>query len=218
MSNITTDSIIIRNLSTGPLLANCYIVACAKTRQAGIIDPGGNPEKILAVLEEEDLQPVAIIDTHGHFDHIGANYAIKEATGAPLMIHPDDVFMLEQLPELAAQWGFRSLPSPAPDRLLNDGETIEIGNLSLQVIHTPGHSPGSVCLYNAENKALFSGDTLFSRSIGRTDLPGGDFNTIIDSIKTKLFDLPDDTIVYNGHTPDTSIGEEKAHNPFCGQS
>ena len=206
---------IIRSMPLGPLQANCFVVGCEATRQAAVIDPGGHAERVLSALQKDNLDLAAIINTHAHFDHVGANKALKEATGAPLMIHGLDAPMLARASEAAAAWGLRAEASPVPDRLLEDGDIIDCGNLRFKVIHTPGHSPGGSCYHIAEEKALFVGDTLFAGSIGRTDLPGGDYDTLITSIQTKLFILPDDTIVYNGHMEDTTIGEEKRSNPFC---
>jgi hydroxyacylglutathione hydrolase len=204
---------IIRSMQVGPLGANCYIIGCEETRHAAVIDPGGDADKILLALANDQLTLKAIINTHGHFDHVSANKALKKASGADLMIHPDDVPMLTHLAQGAAQWGMRSEDSPAPDRLLNEGDTIKVGTLELKVFHTPGHTPGGISLYT--EKAVFVGDTLFAGSIGRTDFPGGDFNTLISSIHHKLFALPDDTTVYTGHMEPTTIGKEKRYNPFC---
>lgn len=204
---------IIRSMQVGPLGANCYIIGCEETRHAAVIDPGGDADKILLALANDQLTLKAIINTHGHFDHVSANKALKKASGADLMIHPDDVPMLTHLAQGAAQWGMRSEDSPAPDRLLNEGDTITVGTIQLKVFHTPGHTPGGISLY--AEKAVFVGDTLFAGSIGRTDFPGGDFNTLISSIHNKLFTLPDDTTVYTGHMEPTTIGKEKRYNPFC---
>ena len=206
---------ILRTMPLGPLQANCYIVGCKATRQAAVIDPGGDVERILSALKQNDLQLTVILNTHAHFDHVGANKALKQATGAQLMIHQLDAPMLAHAAQAAAAWGLRSDESPLPDRLLADGDTIDCGRLQFNVIHTPGHSPGGSCFYLKTHNALFVGDTLFAGSIGRTDLPGGDYDTLISSIQTKLFVLPDDTIVYNGHMEETTIGEEKQYNPFC---
>ena len=207
---------ITRTLPVGPLQANCYVVGCEETRRAAVIDPGGDTDKILSALDKDNLKVSAIINTHGHFDHVGGNKALKEATDADLMIHELDAPMLTQLAQAAAAWGMRTENSPAPDRLLGDGDTVDAGNIRFNVIHTPGHSPGGICLYVEHENALFVGDTLFAGSIGRTDLPGGDYNTLISSIQTKLFSLPEETVVYNGHMEATSIGKEKKFNPYCG--
>ena len=206
---------IIRAMPVGPLQANCFVIGCEETREAAVIDPGGDAPRILSVLEKDQLKTVAIINTHGHFDHVGGNKAMKAATGADLMIHKLDAPMLEHLTQSAAAWGMQADESPSPDRLLEDGDVIEIGTLKLNVIHTPGHSPGGICLHVAESNALFVGDTLFAGSIGRTDLPGGDYNTLISSIQNKLFPLGDEIHIYNGHMEPTTIGQEKRFNPFC---
>ncbi len=206
---------IIRPMPVGPLQANCFIVGCERTRKAAIVDPGGDADRLLAALEQENLELGVIVNTHGHFDHVGGNKAVKEATGADLMIHKQDAPMLAHLTQAAAAWGMRAEESPAPDRLLEDGDRIDFGDLHFEVIHTPGHSPGGICLHVEAEQALFVGDTLFAGSIGRTDLPGGDYDTLIRSIQTRLFVLPEETTVYNGHMETTTIGREKRYNPFC---
>ncbi len=206
---------IVRPMPVGPLQANCFIVGCDETRKAAIVDPGGDADRLLSALKQENLELSVIVNTHGHFDHVGGNKAVKAATGAELMIHSQDAPMLAHLTQAAAAWGMKTDASPAPDRILEDGDDIDFGNLQFKVIHTPGHSPGGICLHVEAEKALFVGDTLFAGSIGRTDLPGGDYDTLIRSIQTKLFALPDETTVYNGHMQPTTIGQEKRYNPFC---
>ena len=204
---------IIKQLSVGPIQANCFILGCEKTKEAAVIDPGDEADRILLTLAESKLSVKYIINTHGHFDHVGANKRLKEVTGADLMIHKEDVPMLEQLTATAGSFGLSAENSPGPDKLLEDGETITFGEITLQVIHTPGHSRGGVSLYT--DGALFVGDTLFAGSIGRTDLPGGDYSVLIASIQNKLFPLGDDVTVYTGHGPETTIGHEKRTNPFA---
>lgn len=195
-------------------MANCYILGCERTKEAVVLDPGDEADKVLMTLSGDELKVKHIINTHGHFDHVGANKRLKEVTGAELMIHREDEPMLSELSTHARAFGLSADNSPGADRYLADNDRIEFGDHALTVIHTPGHSRGCICLYSEPDKVLFSGDTLFAGSIGRTDLPGGDFDTLISSIKTRLFNLPDDTVVYTGHGPETSIGREKKINPF----
>lgn len=203
---------IIESMEVGPIMANCYILGCEETKEAAVIDPGGDADRILMRLAELKLQVKQIINTHGHFDHVGANKKLKSATGAPILIHAEDAPMLTQLSSAAASFGLSAENSPKPDTSLSDGDTISFGNITLEVRHTPGHSPGGIALYTDGH--VFVGDTLFSGSIGRTDLPGGDYNTLISSVRKKLFTLPEETKVYCGHGPETTIGREKQYNPF----
>lgn len=205
---------ILKEMPVGPIMANCFILGCEDTRQAAVIDPGDEADRILMALAENKLTLKYIINTHGHFDHVGANKRLKEATGAQIVIHPQDAPMLSQLSITASAFGLSAENSPKADVLVEDGDTISFGNITLKVIHTPGHTPGGISLHTG--KALFVGDTLFQGSIGRTDLPGGDYATLINSIKKQLFILGDDTVVYTGHGPRTSIGTEKRFNPFVG--
>jgi hydroxyacylglutathione hydrolase len=205
--------VIIEQLTLGPIQANCFIVGCEKTHQAAVIDPGDEADKILVALAKSALKVTHIINTHGHFDHVGANRRIKTTTGAELLIHRLDAPMLGHLSASAAAWGLKAEDSPRPDRELEDGDTVAFGDITLKVIHTPGHTPGGIALYS--DGCVFVGDTLFAGSIGRTDFPGGDFDTLIASIQTKLFALPDDVRVYPGHMGTTTIGREKRENPFC---
>lgn len=203
---------IIKTLSVGPIMANCYIIGCEETKNAAVIDPGDEADRILLALSEEKLKVQYILNTHGHFDHVGANKRLKDVTGAKLAIHPDDIAMLESVNMAAASFGMSVENSPPPDLKIKEGDTIPIGNISLNVIHTPGHSPGGVSFHT--DGVVFVGDTLFAGSIGRTDFPGGDFDTLIASIKNKLFVLGDDVQALTGHGPATTIGQEKRTNPF----
>ena len=205
---------IIKTLPVGPIMANCFIVGCQETMQAAIIDPGDEAEKILQSVADSNLEVKTIINTHGHFDHVSANKGIHAATNAPILIHALDAPMLEHISASAANWGLSAENSPVPDRTLNDGDTIVFGNITLNVLHTPGHTPGGISLFTEGH--VFVGDTLFAGSIGRTDFPGGDFTTLKSSIQDKLFTLGDDVRVYTGHGPETTIGHEKQHNPFVG--
>ncbi|GAB6907015.1 Beta-lactamase domain protein [Desulfosarcina cetonica] len=213
---------IIRQMALGPIQANCYILGCEETRQAVVIDPGDDVDRILTTLAGDRLTVVHIINTHGHFDHVGANSRLKAVTGADILIHSDDASMLSQLAASAAAWGMHAENSPPADRLLENGDTITFGTHTLTVLHTPGHTPGGICLYTEYSqggeiqKAVFAGDTLFAGSIGRTDFPGGSFDVLINSIRTRLFTLDDDVRVYAGHMGNTTIGQEKRTNPFCG--
>jgi len=207
--------LIIKDLVVGPLMANCFIFGCKKTREAVVIDPGGDADKILLSLADSELEVKYIINTHGHFDHVCGNGKMKDATGADILIHPLDAPMLGMLSSNAAVFGISVENSPPCDQTIEEGETISFGNISLKVIHTPGHTPGGISLYT--DGIVFVGDTLFAGSIGRTDFPGGDYDTLISSIKTKLFDMEDDMRVLSGHGPETSIGSEKRFNPFVGQ-
>ena len=203
---------IIKELVVGPLMANCFICGCSKTKEAVVIDPGGDADTILLSLADAKLKVKYIINTHGHFDHVSANGKMKDATGADILIHPLDAPMLEKLSSNAAFFGVSVENSPPCDQTLEEGDTVSFGDVTLKVIHTPGHTPGGISLYT--NGVVFVGDTLFAGSIGRTDFPGGNFNTLISSIKTKLFNMKDDIRVFSGHGPETSIGIEKRHNPF----
>jgi glyoxylase-like metal-dependent hydrolase (beta-lactamase superfamily II) len=204
--------LIVKKLEVGPIMANCYILGCETTKEAVVIDPGDDADRILMALAKSELKVKYLINTHGHFDHAGANKRMKEATGAQIAIHPGDEPMLGELSKSAMMFGLATENSPPADLLLNDGDEISFGRITLKVIHTPGHSKGGICLYTKET--LFAGDTLFAGSIGRTDLPGGDYDTLISSIKDKLLKLDDQTLVYTGHGPETTIGKEKKINPF----
>lgn len=201
------DSVVV-----GPLGVNCYIIGCENTKEGVVIDPGDDAERIITAFSGRGLKIAHVLNTHGHFDHIGANRAIMEATGADLLIHEADVPFLTLADRAAAAFGVKGENSPPPDGFLRDGMTIAVGELELKVIHTPGHTSGGCCFYG--NGIVVTGDTLFADSIGRTDLPGGSLEALLDSIHGKLLGLPDDTVVYPGHGPSTTIGREKARNPY----
>jgi hydroxyacylglutathione hydrolase len=206
--------LIIEKLVVGDLQTNCYIVGDEATREGIVIDPGGDAAAILEAIQRAKLRIKLVVDTHGHFDHILANRQVSEATGAPLAVHPDDASMLTNPLRSFALFVGKVQPSPPATVSLAEGNTIELGAAKLQVLHTPGHSPGSISLWCPEQKVIFSGDVLFNMGIGRTDFPGGSFRVLARSIRERLFALADDTIVYSGHGPETTIGFERANNPF----
>ena len=203
---------ILRMLVVGPIQANCYILGCERTREAAVIDPGGDADKILISLARDKLRCVTLINTHGHFDHTGDNKRLKEVTGAQLLIHRNDAPRILNQAQSGGMWGMEVENSPPPDRTLEEGDMITFGDISLKVLHTPGHSPGGISLVT--DKMVFVGDTLFAGSIGRTDLPGGDYEGLLRSVRQKIFTLGDDVVIYPGHGPKTTVGREKRTNPF----
>ncbi|MBO8169739.1 MAG: MBL fold metallo-hydrolase [Thermoanaerobacteraceae bacterium] len=203
----------VKTIVVGALATNCYLVGCEKTKKAALIDPGDDGEKILAAVKQSGFQVDYIINTHGHVDHIGANKNVKEATGAQLLIHKDDADFLTNPSKNLSGLMAKQNTGPAADRLLDDGDKINIGNtVTLEVLHTPGHTPGGICLKGED--VIFTGDTVFAGSIGRTDLPGGSYTTIINSIREKLMALEGDFTLYPGHGPASTLREEKVSNPF----
>lgn len=205
---------IIKVLSVGALETNCYLVWCPNTKEAIVIDPGDEGERILEVIREMEIKIKYIVNTHGHHDHIGANKELKEATGAPIVIHSQDAKMLTDPVHNLSKFLGSTTKEPAADQLVEDGDVISFGQINLKVLHTPGHTPGGMCLYSQEEKVCFTGDTIFNGSVGRTDLPGGSYATLIKSIYDKLLTLPSDVTIYPGHGPKSTISEEKAINPF----
>jgi glyoxylase-like metal-dependent hydrolase (beta-lactamase superfamily II) len=204
--------LILKTLVVGLLETNCYILGDEKTGDAVVIDPGGDFEDIRREIEASELKVKYIILTHGHFDHTGALAQLKESTGAEVLIHAEDAPTLAPTGQ-AQPFLMDSGSDPcAADRTLKEGDRIQFGDIALEVLHTPGHTPGGISLVT--DKVIFTGDTLFCGSVGRTDLAGGSFQQLIDSIKTKLLAKGDDYLVYPGHGPATSIGEERKHNPF----
>jgi glyoxylase-like metal-dependent hydrolase (beta-lactamase superfamily II) len=203
---------IFETLVVGPLQCNCIIVGCEQTHEALVVDPGDEVDRILGVLDYHGLKVAAILHTHAHFDHVGATKPLKDATGAPVYMHKEDLFLYQHLAEQVAMFGLKTPESTNIEHWFKEGDDVRAGTVSAQVLHTPGHSPGSVCFQLSDK--LLSGDTLFAGGIGRTDLWGGSYEQIIQSIRTKLLTLPDDTEVYPGHGPPTTIGREKQYNPF----
>jgi len=208
--------VILKGIEISSMGENCYIVGCEETREVAVIDPGGDARAIVNLLKENDLKAIYIINTHGHIDHIGGNKGVKEATGAQILIHPQDAKMLIN-PN--ANFSFlmgSKVTSPAADKFIDQGDIIKIGNtVELEVIHTPGHSLGGICLKTGD--IIFVGDTLFQGSIGRTDFPGGSYKQLIQNIKEKLLCYGDEVVAYPGHGPATTIGFERNHNPFLQQ-
>ncbi len=222
-SNLTSQAIIHEIVPVGMLQCNCSIIGDPETREALVVDPGDEAGRILELLAKHALTVKAIVSTHAHIDHVGGLRKMQQATGAPVLMHGDDMELYRHLDVQAAWIGMRT-PDPASvDKLLREGDTLRWGRFEANVLHTPGHTPGSISLYLApqpQTKAgtevgrLLAGDTLFARSIGRTDLWGGSLEQILRSIHQKLLILPDETIVYPGHGSPTTIGDERAGNPF----
>jgi glyoxylase-like metal-dependent hydrolase (beta-lactamase superfamily II) len=211
--SVPVDAMQILQLSLGPIQTNGFIAADDGAHEAAIIDPGGEAPRVLDALKERNWQARHILLTHAHFDHIGAVADLVEATGASLCIHPLELPLLRQSGG-ARLWGMHIRPCPEPDVLLEAGQMIEVGRLRFEVLFVPGHTPGHVAFYEAQAKAVFSGDVLFQDSIGRTDLPGGDHETLMRSLREVLLALPDDVTVCPGHGPLTTIGAERLSNPF----
>lgn len=201
-------------LPVGPLRCNCSIIGDENTREAMVIDPGDDIEDVLTVLNKHGLTVKQIIVTHAHIDHVGGAMKLRSATGAPILLNENDYALLQMLDEQAAWIGMAAPEKVEVDQNARPADTVKAGSLAAQIIHTPGHTEGSICLYFATEKRLIAGDTLFAGSIGRTDLPGGSFDKLIRSIHEKVLTLPDETVVVPGHGSLTSIGEERESNPF----
>lgn len=207
--------LIVEHFPVGPLQCNCVILGDESSKSAIIVDPGDEGERIFAALERHGLKVRAVVATHAHIDHVGALAKLKQLTGAPAMIHEADVPLYEHLAEQAEWLGVATPTVTTLDRYLHDGDRLELGACAMDVVHTPGHSPGSLSFVVHDRSPLvLAGDTLFAGSIGRTDLWGGSFPQIIDSIRSKLLTLPDELIVVPGHGPRTTIGNERENNPF----
>ena len=201
-------------LPVGPLQCNCSIIGDETTHEAMVIDPGDDIDDIVAIIDEHKLQVKQIVITHAHIDHVGGAMKLRAKTGAPILLNQNDYALLKML-DIQASWlGMKPPGAVEIEAALSHDETLQAGNLKASVLHTPGHTEGSVCLYFPAEKMLIAGDTLFQRSIGRTDLPGGSFEKIIRSLHDRVLTLPDETKVIPGHGPSTTIGEEREENPF----
>ena len=199
-------------MEVGPLAENTYIVEHVASRQAAVVDPGDEGEEILDRLAERGITLEKILLTHGHFDHVGAVRTLKERTGAKIHIHADDADRMRTAGRQGGMFGLHVEDPPAPDVLLREGDRVTLGDQRFQVLHTPGHTPGHVTFLSGE--MAFVGDLIFAGSIGRTDLPGGSFEDLIRAVREKIFVLPDRTVLFPGHGPATTVGEEKRSNPF----
>lgn len=200
-----------------PFQQNCSLVWCERTRRAVLIDPGGEADRLLAAVAERDLAPEKLLLTHGHLDHVGAAGELAARLGIPVEgPQREDEFLLQALPQQAAMFGFSASEPLLPDRWLRDGERIGFGDVTLEVLHCPGHTPGHVVFFDAAARVAFVGDVLFKDSIGRTDLPGGDYDAILRSIRQRLFPLGDDVTFVPGHGPLSTFGAERRDNPFVG--
>jgi hydroxyacylglutathione hydrolase len=204
--------LVLEHLLVGPLQSNCFILGDEESGEAVIIDPGGDGDKIISAVSRKPWKVKAILNTHAHFDHTAANAIVKKETGAPLMAPKADSPFMAQAHVAARMYGLEVDASPDPDRLLEDGDTIDLGDEKIAVISTPGHTPGGATFVTSIG--IFPGDSIFAGSIGRTDLPGGDHDTLIHSIKSRLLSLDDETPVFPGHGPATTVGRERTHNPF----
>jgi len=203
----------LESFPVGPFQCNCTILACEETRSAVVIDPGGEAERIIALLSQHDFTPLFLLHTHAHLDHVGATDALQKAAGGETCLHEDDMPLCTHLGIQAELFGLPEPATPTIDRYLKDSNTLYFGKQTIEVIHTPGHTPGSLCFF-VSNAGLWTGDTLFSGSVGRTDLWGGSHPTLIDSIQKKLLTFPFETQVFPGHGRWTSIGLEKERNPY----
>jgi hydroxyacylglutathione hydrolase len=205
----------------GALGCTCSIVACPETSEALVVDPGDEAPRILAQLRQRGWKAVQVVHTHAHFDHVMGTGEVARATGAETSLHKDDRWLYDHVPDQLRLFGLPGAPvvTPTPTRELVGDEVLTFGKQEARVFHTPGHTPGSICLYleaAGETPLLFAGDTLFAGSIGRTDLPGGSFEEIVRSIRGPLFSLPEATLVIPGHGPETTVGFERMDNPFVG--
>jgi hydroxyacylglutathione hydrolase len=201
-------------LPVGPLRCNCSVIGDENSREAMVIDPGDEVDDVLAIIGKHNLTVKQIVITHAHIDHVGGAMKLREITGAPILLNQNDYALLKMLDVQAAWIGMKSPGKVEIDQNLEHANTVKAGSIIATVLHTPGHTEGSICLYFPADNKLIAGDTLFLGGIGRTDLPGGSSKKIIDSIRGKLLALPDETLVIPGHGPPTTIGDERENNPF----
>jgi hydroxyacylglutathione hydrolase len=206
---------IIESLEVGRIQCNCYIVGCEKTHEGVVIDPGGDADLIAEVVNKRALSIKYFICTHAHFDHVEGLKDVLQYIKAPILLHEEDSPLYENLPGQAQMFGLQAEPAPTSNRYLKDGDIIKFGELSMKVLHTPGHSPGSISLQ--VDHVVFTGDTIFAGSIGRTDLPGGSMEKLVTSAKGKILSLGDEVKLYPGHGPATTVANEKRYNPFLGE-
>lgn len=205
-----------QQIVVGPLQCNCAIVACEKTKQAAIIDPGEEGARIVNEVKKAGFDVKYILHTHAHFDHIAGTKAVREAINAPICLHKGDAEIYRNLPMQGKLFGFQFGNAPDVEKWIEDNERLKLGEYEIEILHTPGHSPGSVCLkvFNSAEEKLFSGDTLFQMSIGRSDLWGGSHEQLLQSVRDRIFTLDGDIAVHPGHGPSTRVGDEKKSNPF----
>ncbi len=203
---------IVKSVVVGELATNCFLIGCEQTGEALLVDPGAAPERIMKMITSSGLKVIAILNTHGHFDHIGANGELKKSLDVPLLIHNKDAAMLQDALQNGSHFLGVTTNSPGADRLLHDGEEVMVGELCFRVIHTPGHTLGGISLYC--DTVCLTGDTLFQSSIGRWDFPGGNLKALLQSVRNVLMKLPDKVKIYPGHGPNSTIGEERTGNPY----
>ncbi|MCP4427797.1 MAG: MBL fold metallo-hydrolase [Chloroflexi bacterium] len=204
----------ILQLPLGPMQTNCYILACEETMQAAVIDPSWNGRAIAATIDEKGYEVSHILLTHSHFDHVGGLADLMQEINAPIYIHPDAVEMLQNATTAAQFFGLSITAPPPPNEMLSEGQVLKIGNLPVHVLYTPGHAPGHVSFHLPDYRVVFDGDVLFHGGIGRTDLPGGDYELLMKTIREQLMVMPDETQVLSGHGSATTIGDERRKNPF----
>lgn len=205
---------ILEKLTVGPFQENCYIVGDEASGTGVLFDPGDEAMRISLAVEQTNLEISQIVITHAHIDHVGAVAALVDEYSCPVLMHAEAEPMLKQIPNQALMMGLRFGKVPAVDGYVEDGEVLEVGGLRFEALYTPGHAPGHLAFYAPAEGLVLSGDALFAGSVGRVDLPGGSMEVLVRSINERLLPLPDTTAVYSGHGPETTIGEERAHNPF----